>query len=42
LAIREAALERIAEAYLTDPTFAQCRDDKKHWDATVGDGLENL
>jgi hypothetical protein len=42
LAVREAELERIAEAYLTDPTFAQCRDDEKHWDATVGDGLENL
>jgi hypothetical protein len=41
LAMREAALERIAETYMTDPTFAECRDDEKRWDATVGDGLEN-
>jgi len=42
LAMREAALERIAETYMTDPTFAECRGDEKRWDATVGDGLENL
>jgi hypothetical protein len=38
---REAELGRIAEAYLSDPAFAQCRDDEKLWDVTVGDGLEN-
>ena len=41
LAEREAELGRIAEAYLTDPAFAQCRDDDKLWDVTIGDGLEN-
>lgn len=39
---REAALEKIAEAYMTDPAFAQCREDEKLWDVTVGDGLENV
>jgi hypothetical protein len=42
LATREAELERIAEAYMTDPAFAECRDDEKRWDVTVGDGLDNL
>jgi hypothetical protein len=42
LATREAELESIAEAYMTDPAFAECRDDEKLWDVTVGDGLENL
>ncbi len=42
LVTREAELESIAQAYLTDPAFAQCREDEKHWDITVGDGLESL
>lgn len=42
LAIREAEMENIAETFLTDPAFAECRDDEKRWDVTAGDGLENL
>lgn len=42
LAKREADLESIAEAFMTDPAFAECRDDEKRWDVTAGDGLENL
>jgi hypothetical protein len=39
---RETELTAIADAYMTDPAFAQCRDDEKSWDVTVADGLENL
>jgi hypothetical protein len=42
LAKREAELEGIAEAFMTDPAFAECSDDEKRWDVTAGDGLENL
>lgn len=42
LAIREAEMENIAETFLTDPAFTECRDDEKRWDVTAGDGLENL
>lgn len=42
LAIREAEMENIAETFLTDPAYAECRDDEKRWDVTAGDGLENL
>ncbi|MBM3408998.1 MAG: hypothetical protein FJY25_17060 [Betaproteobacteria bacterium] len=42
LAEREAELERTAEVYMTDPAFANCREDVKLWDVTVSDGLENL
>jgi hypothetical protein len=42
LAERETALEKIAETYINDPAFAQCREDEKLWDVTVGDGLENV
>ena len=42
LAAREAELESIAEAYMTDPAFAECRDDENRWDVTVGDGLDRL
>jgi len=42
LAAREAELERVAEAFMTDPAFAECRDDEKLWDATVADGLDSL
>jgi len=42
LVAREAELESIAEAYLTDPAFSKCRDDEKLWDVTAGDGLENI
>ena len=41
LAAREAELERVADAFMTDPAFAACRDDEKRWDATVADGLDN-
>lgn len=42
LAKREAELESIAETFMTDPAFAQCREDEERWDVTTGDGLENL
>lgn len=42
LVVREAELERVAEAFMTDPAFAECRDDEKLWDATVADGLDSL
>ena len=42
LAAREAELESIAQAYMTDPAFAECRDDEHRWDVTVGDGLDKL
>jgi hypothetical protein len=42
LAEREAELERMAEVYMTDPAFANCREDVTLWDVTVSDGLENL
>lgn len=41
LTLKEKELEHIAETYLTDPAFAQCREDEKAWDVTIGDGLEN-
>ena len=37
---REAALEKLAEQYMTDPAFADCRADEALWDVTLGDGLE--
>ena len=40
LAEREAELERVADAFMTDPAFAECRDDEKLWEATVADGLD--
>ena len=40
LAAREAELERVAEAFMTDPAFAECREDAQLWDATVADGLD--
>ena len=39
LAAQEKALENMADAYLTDPAFAQCRADEKLWDVTAADGL---
>lgn len=42
LAARESELENIAQAFLTDPAFAECRADERRWDVTAGDGLENL
>lgn len=42
LVTREAELEKIAEAFLSDPAFAECRDDEKRWDVTAGDGLDNV
>ena len=41
LCAREAELERVAEAFMTDPAFAQCRDDEMLWDVTVADGLDS-
>ena len=41
LAAREAELVRVAEAFMTDPAFAECRDDEKLWDATLADGLDS-
>ena len=41
LAAREAELERVAEAFMNDPEFAQCREDDALWDVTVADGLDN-
>ena len=41
LAAREAELERVAEAFMTDPACAECRDDERLWDATVADGLDS-
>ena len=40
LAEREAELEQIASVFMADPAFAQCREDEKLWEVTVGDGLE--
>lgn len=42
LAKREAELENLATTYMTDSSFAECRDDETRWDVTAGDGLENL
>lgn len=42
LAAREAELERVTEAFMTDPAFAECRDDEKLWDVTVADGLDSV
>jgi hypothetical protein len=41
LAVREAELERLADAFMTDPAFAECRDDAMLWEATSADGLDN-
>ena len=41
LADREAKLGSTADAYLTDPAFAICREDQALWDVTAGDGLRN-
>ena len=41
LAVREAGLERLADAFMTDPAFAECRDDAMLWEATSADGLDN-
>ncbi len=41
LAAREAELERVAEAFMTDPAFAECRDDEQLWEATLADGMDS-
>jgi hypothetical protein len=41
LAAREAELERLADAFMTDPAFAECRDDEMLWEATSADGLDS-
>jgi hypothetical protein len=33
--------EAVAEAYMSDPAFDQCREDERAWDATASDGLED-
>ncbi len=39
---REKELQSIADIYMTDPAFAQCREDEALWEkATVNDGLKN-
>jgi hypothetical protein len=42
LVARGAELEGIAQSFMTDPAFAECRDDAKRWDVTASDGLQNL
>lgn len=42
LLTREAELETIAQEFVSDPAFSECRDDEKLWDVTTRDGLENL
>ncbi len=42
LVAREADLQNLAEVFMTDPAFAQCREDEIRWNATVNDGLESL
>lgn len=39
---REMELGKLAEQYMTDPAFAECRADEALWDVTVGDGLEGM
>jgi hypothetical protein len=34
---RESELEQIADVYMTDPAFAQCRNDEKLWEVTTSD-----
>lgn len=41
LAEKEAALAKLAEAYMTDPAFAKCRKAESGWDATLADGLDD-
>jgi predicted transcriptional regulator len=41
LAVREAQLAAIAEQYMADPAFAECREDEKRWEVTVADGMED-
>ena len=42
LTTKEKELENIAIAYMTDPSFAQCREDEQIWDFTSNDGIENI
>ena len=41
LAVREAELERLADVFMSDPAFAECRDDEMLWEATSADGLDS-
>ena len=41
LAAREAELDHVAEDFMANPAFAECRQDANLWDATVADGLGN-
>ncbi len=42
LATKEQELEAIAAAFMRDPANAQAIDEEKLWEATIGDGLENI
>ena len=41
LAVREAELERLVDVFMSDPAFAECRDDEMLWEATSADGLDS-
>jgi hypothetical protein len=41
LADKERELAKLADIYMADPAFAQCREDEKAWEVTLADGLEN-
>ena len=38
----ETALENIAESYMTDPAFSQCRADEKLWENTIDSLIEKI
>ncbi len=39
---KEQELEAIAASFMSDPANAEALEDEKLWDATIGDGLENI
>ena len=39
---REVALSSLADSFLNDPAFAECRQDIERWDVTSSDGLEEV
>jgi hypothetical protein len=39
---REAALEKIALQFMTDPANAEALASEANWDVTVGDGLKDV
>ena len=42
LTVREVELERLANAFMTDPAFTECRDNEIQWHTTNADGLDRL